>query len=118
VDLGPANVVVAAKLPKGLASELQSLADSRGMTKSAIIKTMVESVVDGTTEFPSVADIEKREAARANARLRESLRRQVEVTQRRKANRQPFGLHRLILQSLERDRERARRKRSRAERNQ
>jgi predicted DNA-binding protein len=96
VDLGPANVVVAAKLPKGLASELQILADRRGMTKSAIIKTMVESVMDGSAAFPSVAEIEEREAARATARLRESLRRQVEMTQRRKASRRPFGFRGLV----------------------
>jgi hypothetical protein len=102
MDMGPATVTIAAKLPAGVASEFALLAEGRAITRSALVRAMIEGAVDGSLPLPSDGQIEQRELAKTRARMQDSFRQQAELREHQKANPRRFGLRELIVEELRR----------------
>ena len=99
--IGPNVVPVAAKLPSTLAASLDELAGSNELTRSAVIRELIEAAVDERIAFPSREDRAERDARVASARMRDHAQRQREYTDGSRKARKRFGLAEMLQISVE-----------------
>ena len=99
---GAATVTVAAKLPATLAKVFDEIALSRGVSRSAAIRELIETAVQDGTGFRSPEERAARDGARLASRLREDLRRGQELAALPGSRCSSFGLAAILRASVER----------------